>query len=69
MNKSIQIINEIRAEAVGWMLREVGKHGGKPGLLQFLDRHAAEMPRTMLRYSIEHLTPDDRHHYLTIPRK
>lgn len=56
-------------KAVGWMLREVGKHGGKPELLQFLDDHAAEMPRTMLRYSIEHFTPDQREHYLTIPRK
>ena len=51
-------------KAVGWMLREVGKHGGKPELLQFLDKHAQEMPRTMLRYSIEHFTPEERRHYM-----
>ena len=51
-------------KAVGWMLREVGKHGGKEELLQFLDVHAAEMPRTMLRYSIEHFSPEERQHFM-----
>lgn len=52
-------------KAVGWMLREVGKHGGRSELIQFLDEHATEMPRTMLRYSIEHFSPEDRKHYMT----
>ena len=55
-------------KAVGWMLREVGKHGGKDELIQFLDVHAAKMPRTMLRYSIEHFSPEERQHFMTKPQ-
>jgi 3-methyladenine DNA glycosylase AlkD len=51
-------------KATGWMLREVGKRVSREDLLGFLDEHAAVMPRTMLRYSIEHLSPDVRAHYL-----
>jgi DNA alkylation repair enzyme len=50
-------------KATGWMLRSTG--GTNPQrLLSFLDAHAATMPRTMLRYSIEHLSPEQRQHYL-----
>lgn len=52
-------------KAAGWMLREVGKHGGMSELTMFLESHAAEMPRTMLRYAIEHLTADQQRYYLT----
>jgi 3-methyladenine DNA glycosylase AlkD len=51
-------------KATGWMLREVGKRVDRADLLGFLDEHAAVMPRTMLRYSIEHLSPEVRAHYL-----
>jgi len=50
-------------KAVGWVLREVGK-ADLPTLIKFLDTHAASMPRTMLRYSIEKLDPKTRQGYL-----
>jgi 3-methyladenine DNA glycosylase AlkD len=50
-------------KACGWLLREVGKRDERV-LRGFLDRHAGEMPRTMLRYSIERLPPDDRATYM-----
>jgi 3-methyladenine DNA glycosylase AlkD len=50
-------------KATGWMLREVGKRD-EVTLREFLDQHATQMPRTMLRYSIERLPPDDRARYM-----
>ena len=47
------------------MLREAGK-ADETALKAFLDDHAATMPRTMLRYSLERLTPADRQHYMTV---
>ena len=55
-------------KASGWMLREAGKRVSNDELLAFLDQHAAVMPRTMLRYAIEHLTPELRKHYLAVRR-
>lgn len=53
-------------KATGWMLREVGKHGGETQLRQFLNIHAPKMPRTMLRYAIEKFPENDRQHYLKL---
>lgn len=55
-------------KAVGWMLREVGKKN-ESVLLRFLDRHAASLPRTALRYSIERLKPAARARYMKTPRQ
>lgn len=56
--------HDLIQKAVGWMLREVGKQDEKT-LLSFLDKHYKEMPRTMLRYSIERLSPKQKKFYMT----
>jgi 3-methyladenine DNA glycosylase AlkD len=56
--------HDLIQKAVGWMLREVGKRD-QSTLIDFLDRHAHIMPRTMLRYSIERLSPRQRKQYLS----
>jgi 3-methyladenine DNA glycosylase AlkD len=53
-------------KAVGWMLREAGKRAGEEGLIRFLDKETARMPRTALRYAIERLRPEQRAHYLQL---
>lgn len=50
-------------KAAGWMLREMGERD-ESYLVQFLDNHAPQMPRTMLRYSIEKLSEDRRKVYM-----
>lgn len=55
-------------KGTGWMLRAAGDvHRDK--LLKFLDKHAATMPRTCLRYSIEKFSKKDREHYMSLAKK
>ena len=51
-------------KAVGWMLREVDKRASPKALTAFLERHAATMPRTCLRYAIERLPPRERQRWM-----
>jgi 3-methyladenine DNA glycosylase AlkD len=52
-------------KAVGWMLREVDKRADPAALKEFLTRHAATMPRTMLRYAIERLPEGERRRWMS----
>ncbi|MDR3252890.1 MAG: DNA alkylation repair protein [Tannerella sp.] len=54
-------------KAVGWMLREVGKRD-RGTLLDFLDEYATSLPRTTLRYAIEHFPEPERQRFLRMKR-
>jgi 3-methyladenine DNA glycosylase AlkD len=54
-------------KATGWMLRTAGD-SDRQRLLSFLDEHAGTMPRTLLRYSIEHFDQQQREHYMSMKK-
>lgn len=55
--------HDLMHKAVGWMLREVGKKD-RNTLTDFLELHATALPRTALRYAIEHYPEDKRRYFL-----
>lgn len=56
-------MHDLMQKAIGWMLREMGKRD-KDLLVQFLEKYAAVMPRTMLRYAIEKFSPEERGEFM-----
>ncbi len=54
-------------KATGWMLRFAGDKDKKK-LIGFLDKYAATMPRTLLRYSIEKLDKKQKEHYMGLKK-
>jgi 3-methyladenine DNA glycosylase AlkD len=51
--------HDLIQKASGWALREAGKVS-RPALLRFLEQHYSSVPRTTLRYAIEHLPAEQR---------
>ena len=54
----------IHKAAGGW-IRQAGK-GNRARLISFLNEYAPIMPRTMLRYAIEHLDKKQKEHYMNM---
>ena len=55
-------------KGTGWMLRAAGDIDRKQ-LISFLDKHAATMPRTCLRYALEHFDNKQRAHYMELKHR
>lgn len=60
VKNSLKHPHDLIHKACGWMLREVGKSCGKNTLEKFILENINEMPRTCLRYTIEHFPETER---------
>ena len=58
-----QPLHDLLQKAVGWLLREAGKYD-EQRLKDWLSTRYQFMPRTMLRYSIEKFTEEERNAFL-----
>lgn len=56
-------LHDLLQKAGGWLLREAGKRD-EPRLKQWLSTRYTTMPRTMLRYSIEKFSEEERKNFL-----
>ena len=57
---------DLMHKACGWMLREIGKRNLET-LEQFLEKYKWQLPRTSLRYAIEHMSAEKRAYYMQVP--
>ncbi len=55
--------HDLMHKATGWMLREAGKID-RDALRRFLAVFHKRLPRTALRYAIEHMTPEERQKWM-----
>lgn len=60
-----QPLHDLLQKAVGWMLRETGKHD-EARLRSWIYANGRRMPRTMLRYAIEKFPPEERQSILGV---
>ncbi len=57
--------HDLMHKAVGWMLRCAGDKD-QDRLRAFLTEHITRIPRTALRYAIEHFDPEERQYFLKL---
>ncbi|MDE7410824.1 MAG: DNA alkylation repair protein, partial [Paramuribaculum sp.] len=63
VNRLLEHRHDLIHKAMGWVLREIGKRDISV-MLDFLESHYNEMPRTTLRYAIERLPDNERKAWL-----